>query len=382
MTPGKPVGAAVSTKGGLVVHDVTHVYGAQRALDGVSLTVARGEVLCLLGPSGCGKSTLLRLAAGLEPLQTGRVVIAGRTVADARRALPPEARDVGMVFQDYALFPHLTVLENVAFGLHRMPRAARRARATDMLERVELGDRAGSYPHVLSGGEQQRVALARALASRPAAMLLDEPFAGLDTRLRQRVRQDSLRLLQESGAAVLLVTHDPEEAMALGDRLAVMRAGRIEHTGPPEEVYARPASAFVARFLGDTNWFRGTVAGGTVTTPLGLLPAGDHPEGMSVEVHVRPEALRLERVNESIDATPDDVVPRAVIDRVRRIGAQTVIELRATDHSGAGCRLRALQLGPSDLAPEEVVRLRLDRREALVFPLAPVEPLDPLDPLD
>ncbi len=369
--------------GGLELRDVSHAYGGHRALEDVSLTVAPGEVLCLLGPSGCGKSTLLRLAAGIESLQAGRVVVAGRTVADARRALPPEARDVGMVFQDYALFPHLTVLDNVAFGLRRLPRAGRRARAIDLLERVELRDRARSYPHVLSGGEQQRVALARALAPRPAVMLLDEPFAGLDTRLRQRVREDTLRLLQDSGAAVLLVTHDPEEAMAMADRLAVMRRGRIEQVGLPGEVYTRPCSAFVARFLGETNRFRSAVVDGTVPTPLGPVPAAGRPEGLAVEVLVRPESLRLERASgqPGPPAMPGEGqgacgMALAVADRVRRVGAQTVVELRLAGDTGAAGPLRAVQLGPSPIVPGVAVRLGVEDGEVLVFPLdeAPDEP--------
>jgi iron(III) transport system ATP-binding protein len=357
---------------GLELQGITHHYGARRAVDGVTLTVAPGEVLCLLGPSGCGKTTLLRLAAGLEPLQAGRVVIGGRTVADARRSLPPEARDVGMVFQDYALFPHLTVLDNVGFGLRRLPRSERHKRAMALLERVELGSRAGEYPHVLSGGEQQRVALARALAPRPAVLLLDEPFAGLDTRLRQQVREASLQLLQESEATVLLVTHDPEEAMALGDRLAIMRDGRLEQVGPPGEVYARPANPFVARFLGETNRFRATVGDGRVATPLGPLPAQGYAEGATVEVHLRPEALHLERVDGTLP--PDGTW--ATVDRVRRIGAPAVVDLQLVQ-DGAPLPLRAMQLGPCDLAPGQRVRVRLEQGAALVYPLDSASPASP-----
>ena len=381
--------------GGLVLEGVWHAYGSRPALEDVSLAVSPGEVLCLLGPSGCGKSTLLRLAAGLEPLQRGRVEIAGRTVADApgprgragRRAVPPEGRGVGMVFQDYALFPHLTVLENVAFGLDGRaggPRPERRARAQALLERVELGDRAGSYPHVLSGGEQQRVALARALAPQPAVMLLDEPFQGLDTRLRQRIRDDTLRLLHQSGAAVLLVTHDPEEAMAMGDRLAVLRQGRVQQEGRPGAVYDHPATPFVARFLGDTNSLPGLVKGGAVETPLGPLPAPERSEGEPVEVLLRPEfpdpggapRPRRRRASEpererrhGRSGRGGGSAPGGGSDPDRSAPAR-VAHLAHLTHVGrkGGAALRAARLGPCDLAPGDRVRVRLDRREALVFP--------------
>jgi iron(III) transport system ATP-binding protein len=292
-----------------------------------------------------------------------------------------------MVFQDYALFPHLTVLENVAFGLDGragVPRPERRARAQALLERVELGDRAGSYPHVLSGGEQQRVALARALAPQPAVMLLDEPFQGLDTRLRQRIRDDTLRLLHQSGAAVLLVTHDPEEAMAMGDRLAVLRQGRVQQEGRPGAVYDHPATPFVARFLGDTNSLPGLVKGGAVETPLGPLPAPERSEGEPVEVLLRPESLILEGPLDPADGGPasrngkGETGALAVVEGVRRVGAQTLIEVRLqgsptsptspTSAEEGGAALRAARLGPCDLAPGDRVRVRFDRLEALVFP--------------
>jgi iron(III) transport system ATP-binding protein len=347
---------------GLALDGLSHRYGKRTALDGVSLTVSPGEVLCVLGPSGCGKTTLLRLIAGLETLQAGRVTIAGRVVAEPGRMLPPEARDVGLVFQDYALFPHLSVLENVAFGLRRLPRGERRPRALAVLEQVEMVSRASSFPHTLSGGEQQRVALARALAPRPAVMLLDEPFAGLDTGLRRQVQEQSLRLLKESGASVVLVTHDPEEAMAIGDRLAILRQGRLEQVGPPGELYARPVSAFVARFLGESNSLRGTVAGGFVATPLGPVPANGHPDGARVEVLVRPEAVRLERLDAQTDAPTV-----AVVAGVRRVGAQTVIDLRTQGGCGEQCTIRAVRPAPTNLGEGDRVRVSLDHRDSLVF---------------
>ena len=277
----------------LGVAGVSHVYGDRKAVDDVTLTVGAGELVCLVGPSGCGKTTLLRIAAGLEPLQQGRIVIDGCAIAEPGYHVPPEARGVGFVFQDYALFPHLTVAKNVGFGLHRMAAAERRERVNDVLVQVGMQELAEAYPHQLSGGMQQRVALARALSPRPRVMLLDEPFSGLDTRLREQIRDDALHVLKSSGTATLMVTHDPEEAMFMADRLAIMRAGRIEQQGNPIQVYSHPATAFVAAFFGQVNELRGTVINGAVVTPLGTLAAPGFADGTAVDVLIRPEALKL-----------------------------------------------------------------------------------------
>lgn len=351
---------------GLEIEAVSHRYGAVLAVDEVTLAVAPGEVVCLLGPSGCGKTTLLRVAAGLEVLQRGRVRIAGALVADDRRCLPPEQRGVGMVFQDYALFPHLSVGENVAFGLRRLSREQRRARALEVLARVGIAELAESYPHTLSGGQQQRVALARALAPRPPVMLLDEPFAGLDRRLREQVRDDTVRVLRESGAAVLMVTHDPEEAMALGDRVAIMRAGRLEQVGSPRALYFAPVSRFVATFLGEANFLPGEVEPGGVRTELGLLPAAGLPPGQPVEVVIRPEEVRL---------TPDETATASIVAQqflgpytVQRVQLPSGLVLRAHQPSRAalpvGCRVRV-----GITTPEVAVIAAGERERALTGPL-------------
>jgi iron(III) transport system ATP-binding protein len=252
-------------------------------------------VVCLVGPSGCGNSTVLRLAAGLEPLQNGRVLMRGEVVGDPAAGIrvPPEQRHVGLVFQDFALFPHLTVGGNVAFGLSRLPPAQRDARVREVLRQVEMDSYLDAYPHVLSGGQQQRVALARALAPEPSVLLLDEPFSGLDERLREQVRDDTLRLLRRNGTAALLVTHDPDEALFMADRIYLMRDGRIVQSGPPQELYYRPADLFAASFFSRVNEIRGVVRGGHVESPIGRLCAPGLEEGSRVVATFRPEAVNL-----------------------------------------------------------------------------------------
>jgi iron(III) transport system ATP-binding protein len=246
---------------------VAKSFGAAKAVAGASLSVGRGELVALLGPSGCGKTTLLRLVAGFEAADAGTIRIDGEDVTRT----PPERRRVGMVFQDYALFPHLTVEENVGFGL---PRRGREQRVQEALRLVNLHCLDGRYPHELSGGQQQRVALARALAPQPEVILLDEPWSSIDPLLRDAMRDELARILRAAGTTVLLVTHDQEEALALADRVALMRDGRVVQVGAPEDVYHRPADRWAAEFVGPANW----VDGALVRPELVLLeadPAGD-----------------------------------------------------------------------------------------------------------
>ena len=271
------------------------------AVDHLNLDVGPGEIVCLLGPSGCGKTTLLRLIAGFETPDAGRVRVAGATVADSDTWVEPEKRRIGFVFQDYALFPHLTVRQNVAFGLRRLPKARRLERADAVLDLVGLTVFAGRYPYQLSGGQQQRVALARALAPAPAVILLDEPFSNLDAALRGSTRAEVQRILKRTGTTAILVTHDQEEAMTFADRLAVMRSGRLEQVGTPERVYARPETAFVAGFLGRTNLMRGEGRGDVAHTALGDL-AVTRPAHGQVLLSLRPEALRFGQNGQGVRA--------------------------------------------------------------------------------
>ncbi|MFP6758162.1 MAG: ABC transporter ATP-binding protein [Alphaproteobacteria bacterium] len=338
---------------GLEIDGVNHAYGTVEAVRDVSLRVAAGELVALLGPSGCGKSTVLRLTAGLEHLQQGAVRIAGETVAEPGREVPPEARSVGLMFQDFALFPHLTVARNVGFGVS--------GHSTEVvaaaLERVGLADRADDYPHALSGGEQQRVALARALAPRPKVMLLDEPFSGLDVVLRDRIRETTAAILRESGTPTLMVTHDPEEAMLMADRIALMRDGRIVQEGPPDSLYRNPKSAFCATFIGDANSFDGQVSSGAVATPLGDFAAPDHADGTPARVLIRPEGIRLD----ATDGATDGVEAAVVL--VRSSGRAGLVTLELDDAQTVVARLFWTDLP----RPGDKVRISADHAMAFVF---------------
>jgi putative spermidine/putrescine transport system ATP-binding protein len=281
------------------LEDLRRRYAGVTALDGLSLTLAPGELVALLGPSGCGKTTAMRLVAGLEEADGGRVLFGGNDVTN----LPANKRDVGMVFQAYSLFPHMTAQQNVAFGLrlHKVDAAARTKRAGEMLELVGLSAYANRYAHQLSGGQQQRVALARALAIQPTVLLLDEPLSALDAKVRTRLRDEIRRVQLDVGITTLFVTHDQEEALAIADRVGVMNKGRIEQLGSPTAVYSRPATAFVAEFVGLTNRLPGAVKHGEVEVRGLRLPLvqPNVTDGPAVAL-VRPEAVALERAGDGV----------------------------------------------------------------------------------
>jgi iron(III) transport system ATP-binding protein len=285
--------AAATFAASLTFENVQRRYGDHLALSGFSLEIAPGEIVCLLGPSGCGKTTLLRVAAGIEKPSSGRVLINNREVAGPARFVPPEQRSVGLMFQDFALFPHLTILGNVAFGLKGLPPKDAAREATAVLSRFGLERYAGQYPNVLSGGQQQRVALARAIVPRPAVMLMDEPFSGLDVQLRESIQDETMALLRETRATSMIVTHHPEEAMRMGDRIAVMRAGQLVQQGQAEELYRHPASLFVARLFSEINEISFPVRGGAIDTPAGLLPVASVGEGRRAVLCIRERGIRL-----------------------------------------------------------------------------------------
>ncbi len=326
-------------------HDTPAVYQA-------SLQAPRGALLALLGPSGCGKTTTLRLIAGLETPDAGEIFLAGERVAGGGAWTPPERRSVGMVFQDYALFPHLTVRENVAFGLNGRSARERMTRVSDLLALTGLTDLADRYPHQLSGGQQQRVALARALAPDPQVILLDEPFSNLDAVLRKATREEVRRILRQSGATAIFVTHDQEEAFSIADIVVVMRNGAIEQIGAPHDIYLRPATRTVATFVGEANFVPARASGRCAECVLGKVPLAA-PRNGPVEVMVRPEA---------IDLCPDSA-GCGLIEEIVFFGHDQLVGIRMCDGS-----LIQARTGPRiDIAPGARVAVRV-QGETVAFP--------------
>lgn len=312
---------------GLHVIGVTHIYGEHRVLDNASLMIPAGELVCLLGPSGSGKTTLMRLAAGLERLQDGKIIIDDEVVGDKNIHIPPEHRGIGFMFQDYALFPHLSVIDNVTFGLSDLAKEKKYNRGIEILDQVGMRKHISKYPHMLSGGQQQRIALARALAPEPKLLLLDEPFSGLDTNLRGTIREETLTILKASGVATVMVTHDPEEAMFMADRIKILgNNGRILQAGRPHEIYYHPQHEFVAKLFGLMNRFEGVVANGYVEIPLGKIKANEMGEGLKVEVLVRPEGVTLTSSNSGKKHTgaPVDVI------KTHLLGHDNIVRVKLT----------------------------------------------------
>lgn len=320
----------------LEINNISLGYGANTVVQRVNLRMDQGEIACLLGPSGCGKTTLLRAIAGFEPVRAGSIVLQGSTVASTTVHVAPQLRDIGMVFQDHALFPHLTVGDNVAFGLHSMPKAQRPARVQEMLELVGLQGMAQRWPHELSGGQQQRVALARALAPNPSLLLMDEPFSSLDTSMREVIAREVRAILKQAKATALMVTHDQNEAFAMADNIGVMSHGQLMQWGSAVQVYCAPATQAVAQFVGEGALVSAQrTAGGQWQTALGLLPAG-HPHYETSEgakVLLRPEHVCV--VERGVSAK--------VLERTFR-GSHFVFELELLDgeHVMAKVSLNAL----------------------------------------
>jgi iron(III) transport system ATP-binding protein len=334
--------------------DVSYSIRGKQILAGINLVLEAGKVACLLGPSGCGKTTLLRLAAGIMRPSKGHILLDGLELSGPNVFVPPEKRNIGLVFQDFALFPHMTALENVAYGLYALERQEALRVAALTLERVGLAHAKDRFPASLSGGEQQRVALARALVPRPQVILLDEPFSGLDQRLKDSVRDETLTLLRETRATALLVTHDPEEALSFADRIHVMQAGHIEQSGLPEELIHRPVSAAVARFFRNYNSFRGLVKAGRVETLLGLVAVTGVEDGNIVDVLVAPSAIRVDATGSGVNAT---IVENRDIGSSRRL----VAKLHANDQT---VLLQGFDRATGD------VRLALAGHDTHIFPVA------------
>ncbi len=353
----------------LDLSNISRQYNKKGAVKNLSLTLSSGQVTCLLGPSGCGKTTTLRIAAGVERQDQGQVRICGELISDGnRRHLPPEARSVGLIFQDFALFPHLTILENVTFGIRSEgSRSELWARGMGLLERVSLSGSYKKYPHMLSGGEQQRVALVRAIAPKPKVLLMDEPFSGLDNRLRDDIRDQTLLLLKEEDTAVLLVTHEPAEAMRMADKIALMHNGVILQEGAPYNIYNKPVGAEVAAFFSDVNIIRGVVKESRIDTSFGWFITTGIEEGTAVQILIRPQHLKIDfdRNGKGPDPTPEDGVPaRGLVERARFVGNESLVELRMNTD---GAMLKATVPGVFLPAKDTPLWLSMRRDRCFVF---------------
>jgi iron(III) transport system ATP-binding protein len=342
------------------VRDLEHAYGANRVVRGLGFTLDAGQIGCLLGPSGCGKTTVLRCLAGFEPIDAGRIALSGRVVSEPGRLTPPEHRRIGMVFQEYALFPHLTVAGNIGFGLSQRAAPERAARVAGMVAMVGLAGADHVYPHELSGGQQQRVALARALAPQPDLLLLDEPFSNLDIDLRERLTVEVRAIIKESGTTAILVTHDQHEAFALADEIGIMHDGRIEQWDTAYNLYHRPATRFIADFVGQGVFVRGVAAGSRrLATELGELDA-DQPlplaDGAPADVLLRPD-----------DIVHDDASPwHAEITGKAFRGAHFLYTLRLE----SGTQVLSLVPSHHNHAIGEKIGIRLAIDHVIAFPAA------------
>ncbi len=348
----------------LKVHNVCFSYRMSLArrlkvVCNISFDIHKSELLCLLGPSGCGKTTLLRLLAGLEKPDSGSILSSGST------------HKIGMVFQDLALFPHMSAARNIGYALRHLSRAERRARTDEMLALVGLSNKRGSYPHELSGGQKQRLALARALARQPDLILLDEPFTSQDVTLRAQMRDDVMHILREAGVAAVLVTHDPEEAMQFADRIAIMNEDGIQQIGDPSEVYNHPKNAFVASFFGQVNMLKGRVNKGIVSSPLGSIEAAEFQDNTDVQIIIRPEALRLSSHDPGVDhRDPNHAHSHARVSERKYLGRSTLVHMDTHDLDNCGQKslhIHARIPGTFSAERSDVQDIFLDQSQIFVF---------------
>ena len=341
------------------ITNLSHTIGNKEILRNINFTLSKDSISCILGPSGSGKTSLLKLIAGLERVQNGSIKINGKEVSSKSKHLPTEKRNIGFLFQDYALFPHLTVRQNLEYPVNykTSPHTIE-----DIIKLIKLPNSLNKYPHELSGGEQQRVALARSIISNPDILLLDEPFSSLDLNLREDVRDDTLHLLQKSNVSVIIVTHDPFEAMFISNQINIMdTTGRIVQSGSPAELYNNPANSYVAEFFGETNRFEGVVKNGQIITPVGKISAPKELENKNVKIHIRPRGIRLNK-----QPTPVNGIKGTVM-ASKLMGSFSFIHLSVLDKDNEIVHIHSHM--PADFNPKQssAVEIEIDEKQTFIF---------------
>jgi len=344
----------------LKINSLSHNINNHEILKNISLQLEKDKIACILGPSGCGKTTLLKLIAGLEKVKSGEILLNDISVSSPINHLPTEKRKIGFLFQDYALFPHLTVRENLNFAIKNSKKITHDI--NEIIEIIKLPNSLQKYPHELSGGEQQRVALARAIISQPDFLLLDEPFSSLDLNLKEEIRDDTLHLLQKSNVTVLIVTHDPFEAMFISNKIYIMKkGGTIVQSGTPQNLYNQPINAYVAGFFGETNKFKSVVENGEAHTPIGIIKAPKDLESKKVEVHIRPQGVKLMQ-----EATPVNGIKGTVM-ASRLMGEYSFVHLSVLDKNNNVVHVHSHM--PASFYPKQssAVGIEIDRNHTFIF---------------
>ncbi len=343
------------------ISNLSHNIRKKRILKNINLESDEGGITCLLGPSGCGKTTLLKLISGLEKVQEGEIQLKNEIISSKNKHKKTEKRNIGFLFQEYALFPHLTVEENLNFALKEEKEQEKVI--IDILKIVKLSESKGKYPHELSGGEQQRTALARSIIAQPDLLLLDEPFSSLDLNLKEEIRDDTLHLLQRFNISAIVVTHDPFEAMFMSNKIYIMdNEGSIVQSGEPKDLYTKPINPYVAEFFGETNMFRGIVKNSKVRTPIGSIKASNIDENEEVEIHIRPQAIKLKE-----DQTPVNGIKGTVM-ASKLIGSFSLVHLSVLDHNNNVVHVHSQM--PANFLPKEAtaVEIKIDENQIFVFP--------------
>jgi len=343
------------------ISNLNHNIRKKRILKNINLESDEGGITCLLGPSGCGKTTLLKLISGLEKVQEGEIQLKNEIISSKNKHKKTEKRNIGFLFQEYALFPHLTVEENLNFALKEEKEQEKVI--IDILKIVKLSESKGKYPHELSGGEQQRTALARSIIAQPDLLLLDEPFSSLDLNLKEEIRDDTLHLLQRFNISAIVVTHDPFEAMFMSNKIYIMdNEGSIVQSGEPKDLYTKPINPYVAEFFGETNMFRGIVKNSKVRTPIGSIKASNIDENEEVEIHIRPQAIKLKE-----DQTPVNGIKGTVM-ASKLIGSFSLVHLSVLDHNNNVVHVHSQM--PANFLPKEAtaVEIKIDENQIFVFP--------------